>query len=147
MGNSSVLCLDRSWSLCLQHFHDLNRNKSEVGLVMSNIKIGIIAVLIGLLPIGQANAYTGIIAGTIIKIRVYDSETVLFKLSEGGNPDQCDGTGGWIMLAQEVGNEAQARQYSALLSARLSSTTVTIYLNGCSNGGASGYPLVQQIAL
>ncbi|MEX2964569.1 hypothetical protein [Microbulbifer sp. TYP-18] len=93
------------------------------------------------------SAYTSVTGPVDIKnLRVYPSNYVLFKAPDASNTvENCDVDGGWIYLQQET--EAQKRQFSVLLSARMANQPVYLYFNGCSNGGTSGYRVVEQVML
>ncbi|CZF86949.1 hypothetical protein [Grimontia marina] len=81
----------------------------------------------------------------INSLRVYDSGKVLFKAPGATNKENCKGADSWIYLKQET--EAQKRQFTVLLSARMSDMPVTLFFNGCSGGGQSGYRVVEQVML
>lgn len=95
----------------------------------------------------QASAYTSHSGGAVqvSSLRAYGSDYVLFKAPTSNNSDNCNAAEGWIKLEQKT--EAQKRQFTLLLSARVSQQPVTLFFNGCSGGGTSGYRLVEQIML
>lgn len=84
--------------------------------------------------------------GQIRSIRAYSGDYVLVVVDDAANPGNCSETS-YIKLKQEDGNEAQKRQYSALLSAYMAGKNVSLALTGCSGGGTSGYPLIEQVWL
>jgi len=98
---------------------------------------------------GLTNAYTST-SGTVVNIsslRTYNSNMVLFKAASANNNDNCNGPEGWIQLTIDPSNEAAKRQYSVLLSARVSNTPLLLFFNGCGGGGTSGWRVLDQILM
>lgn len=93
----------------------------------------------------QSVAYTSTSGGAvqITDLRVYGTDIVLFKAAEAQNLDNCNGKDAWIMVKQET--EAQKRQFTVLLSARVAQQPVTLFFSGCSEGGVNGYRLLEQV--
>ncbi|WP_345882216.1 hypothetical protein [Shewanella algae] len=93
------------------------------------------------------SAYTSVSGPVSINsLRAYNANYVLFKAPDASNAkENCSGKEGWIYLKQET--EAQKRQFSMLLSARMADQKVTLFFNGCSDGGTSGYRVVEQVML
>ncbi|MFY8274641.1 hypothetical protein AAEU32_11015 [Pseudoalteromonas sp. SSDWG2] len=92
------------------------------------------------------NAYDGWSgANKVSTIRVYSGEYVLITMANANNPSQCSDSN-YIML-KNTNTESGQRQYSALLSAYMAGKQVNLALTGCSQGGTSGYPLIEQVWL
>ncbi|MGR6875117.1 hypothetical protein ACU6U9_23200 [Pseudomonas sp. HK3] len=93
------------------------------------------------------SAYTSHSGGkvNIHSLRAYSDDFVLFKSSGADNNDGCTGKDGWIQVNQNT--PAEKRIFTLLLSARVSNQPVTLFFNGCSGNGTSGYRLVEQVML
>jgi len=81
----------------------------------------------------------------VASIRVYSSTTVLITMPGASNPKGCSDVS-YIMLAN-ADTESGKRQYSALLTAYAAGKNVNLALTGCSSGGTSGYPMIEQVWL
>ena len=78
-------------------------------------------------------------------IRVYSDELVLVTIPEAANPGGCSLTD-YLSLANPE-TESGKRRYAAMLSAYVAGKSVSLALTGCSDGGISGYPLIEQVWL
>ncbi len=84
-------------------------------------------------------------ANKIGSIRVYSEAKVYITMPGAENPKECSSTN-FLMLVN-ADTDVGKRQYSALLTAYASGKNVDLALTGCSNGGTSGYPLIEQVWL
>ena len=91
-------------------------------------------------------AYDGWSGTNLIQsVRVYKSSLVLITMPGAANPNGCsDAT---YLALSNADTESGKRQYSAILSAYAASKEVNLALTGCSQGGTSGYPLIEQVWL
>ncbi|WP_298773839.1 hypothetical protein [uncultured Shewanella sp.] len=105
----------------------------------------IFTLLISMVSLG-AFAYDGWSgANKVASIRVYSDTKVYITMPGAENPKECSSPN-FLMLAN-ADTDVGKRQYSALLTAYASGKAVDLALTGCSNGGTSGYPLIEQVWL
>lgn len=84
-------------------------------------------------------------AAKVASIRVYPNNQVLITMPGAANPKGCSDMS-YIVL-KNADTEAGKRQYSALLTAYASGKRVNLALTGCSGGGTTGWPLIEQVWL
>ena len=109
---------------------------------LDNMK-SLVVILVMLFSAVNVLAYSSN-SGTFVSIsniRAYEGDFVLFKAPSSKNDDGCSATSGWIQL--DIKTDAQKRQFSMLLSARMANMPVMLYYNGCSGG----YRLVEQVQI
>ena len=94
----------------------------------------------------SVNAYDGW-SGVhqVDSIRMYPNGTVLIQMANANNPSGCSETS-YLSLPQD-GTDGRKKQYATLLSAYMARETVKLALTGCSNGGTSGYRVIEQVWL
>ena len=84
-------------------------------------------------------------ANKIASIRVYSEAKVYITMPDAENPKQCSNTN--FLVLTNADTDVGKRQYSALLTAYASGKVVDLALTGCSSGGTSGYPMIEQVWL
>ncbi len=86
-------------------------------------------------------AVDGWSAGTLTNIR-YQSNRILVQQNGATNPSNCDSTA-YIVL---MDTHAQFEIYnSVLLTAYTTGKNIELGIVGCTNGGTSGYPKINEI--
>ena len=88
-------------------------------------------------------AYDGWSTGTIKNVRLY-SDQIYLQQNGSSNPGGCSSSS-YIVLED---TNAQYDQFvAALITAASTQMIIQLALTGCSDGGTSGYPLIEQIWL
>jgi hypothetical protein len=98
-----------------------------------------------LLALASVNAYAVGWVNTQVTIVGYWANTsgqVFLTTSGNQNPDSC-GTPQYLLINDTTYKFVVA----ALVAAQSTGQEVTLYYNGCSGGGTSGYPVISAIAV
>lgn len=94
----------------------------------------------------NVNAYDGWSgSGKVDSVRIYSEDIVMITMSTAANPGLCSDQS-YLML-KEASTESGKRKYSALLTAYTAQKSVDLALSGCSAGGTTGVPVIDQVWL
>ena len=88
-----------------------------------------------------AYAYDGSIVGKVTGMRYYNNR-ILLTHDNMANPGNCSDTA-YLYLSYTSAGFDQFN--AALMTALASGLTAQLMLTGCSNGGTSGYPVIEQV--
>lgn len=87
-------------------------------------------------------AYDGWSIGSINQIRIQEGRMLIIQ-ENANNPAQCSNTD-YLYLTQ--GEKIYHKNmFSALLTAYATKAEVRLALEGCSEGGKNGYPIITQV--
>ncbi len=105
----------------------------------------ILLALITFMPLPCLAAYTGNHNSTVSWLKIYNSDTIYFKLSSMPTDHQCSSN--FFILSPNLTEKQRDRYYSMLMTARVSGKTVSVGYDKNNPACVSNRPIVYALSL